>query len=108
LVSGTEQFTLIGDSDQGAFLDNLTAMNQYHIIFVPCASTKYWNIAPTVPEARSQNIRDYVEAGGKWYATDHSNEYVKEPFPNYQDFHNPGMPDIQPAYNPTGTVLDPG
>lgn len=108
LVPGTEQFTLIGDDDQGAFLDDLAAMSQYHIIFVPCASTKYWNTAPTVPEARAQNIRDYVEAGGKWYATDHSNEYIKEPFPNYQDFHNPGMPDIQPAYDSTGTVVDPG
>ncbi len=106
LVLGTEQFDLIPDSDQGAFLDNLAQMNQYHIIFVPCASTKYWGIAPTVPPARAQNIRDYVEAGGKWYATDHSNEYIKEPFPNYQDFHNPGMPDIQPAYQSISIVVD--
>lgn len=107
LVPGTQRFSLISDSDQGAFLDNLGAMNQYHIIFVPCASTKFWNNAPNVPPARAQNIRDYVEAGGKWYATDHSNEYVKEPFPGYQDFHNPAMPDIQPAYDSLGTVVDP-
>jgi hypothetical protein len=107
LVPGTEQFALIDDSDQGAFLDNLAQMSQYHIIFVPCASTKYWINAPTVPDARAQNIRDYVEAGGKWYATDHSNEYIEEPFPNYQEFHNPGMPDIQPAYESVGTVVDP-
>jgi hypothetical protein len=107
LVAGTERFTLIPDSDQGAFMDDLVQMSQYHIIFVPCASTKFWNIAPSVPEQRAQNIRDYVEAGGKWYATDHSNEYIKEPFPSYQDFHNPGMPDIQPAYDVMGTVADP-
>jgi hypothetical protein len=107
LVSGTEQFDLIPDSDQGAFLDNLNAMNQYHIIFVPCASTKYWINAPTVPAQRAQNIRAYVEAGGKWYATDHSNEYIEEPFPSYQEFHNPAMPDIQPAYESIGTVIDP-
>jgi hypothetical protein len=107
LVFGTEQFALINDSDQGAFLDNLGAMSQYHIIFVPCAATKYWNGAPNVPAARAQNIRDYVEAGGKWYATDHSNEYIQEPFPNYQQFHNPAMPDIQPAYESVATVLDP-
>jgi hypothetical protein len=106
LVQGTEQFDLISDTDEGAFLDNLAQMNQYHIIFVPCASTKYWLGAPTVPPARAQNIRDYVEAGGKWYATDHSNEYIKEPFPNYQDFHNPGMPDIQPAYQSISIVVD--
>ncbi|HLT36147.1 MAG TPA: hypothetical protein VK034_07675 [Enhygromyxa sp.] len=106
LVPGTEQFDLIADSDQGAFLDNLAQMNQYHIIFVPCASTKYWVNAPNVPQARAENIRAYVEAGGKWYATDHSNEYIEQPFPNYQEFHNPGMPDIQPAYSSNGTVVD--
>lgn len=106
LVQGTEQFDLISDGDQGAFLDNLAQMNLYHIIFVPCASTKYWIGAPTVPESRAQNIRAYVEAGGKLYATDHSNEYIKAPFPNYQDFHNPGMPDIQPAYESIAIVTD--
>ncbi|MFO7566016.1 MAG: hypothetical protein R6X02_25455 [Enhygromyxa sp.] len=106
LVPGTEQFALINDNDQGAFLDNLAQMNQYHIIFVPCAATKYWVGAPTVPQARAENIRAYVEAGGKWYATDHSNEYIEEPFPNYQQFHNAGMPDIQPAYTSNGAVVD--
>lgn len=106
LVQGTQQFALISDGDQGAFLDNLGQMNQYHIVFLPCAATKYWNGAPNVPQARAQNIRDYVEAGGKLYATDHSNEYIEVPFPNYQEFHNPGMPDIQPAYTSVGTVVD--
>lgn len=107
LIPGTERFTLIDDSDQGAFMDDLVEMNQYHIIFVPCAATKFWNIAPTVPPQRAQNIRDYVEAGGKWYATDHSNEYIEAPFPSYQEFNSPGMPDLQPAYDVTGTVADP-
>ncbi len=107
LISGTERFTLIDSSDQGAALDNLAYMNQFHIVFLPCASTKYWNGAPTVPPARIDNIRAYVEAGGKLYATDHSNEYIEAPFPNYQEFHNPGMPDIQPAYESIGIVQDP-
>ena len=106
LVFGTEQFDMISDADQGAFLDNLAQLNQYHIVFLPCASTKYWLNAPTVPQARSENIRAYVEAGGKLYATDHSNEYIEAPFPTYQEFHNPGMPDIQPAYESIGTVVD--
>jgi hypothetical protein len=107
LVQGSEQFTLISTDDQGSFMDNLGTLNQYHIIFVPCAATKYWFNAPNVPAFRAQNIRDWVEAGGKWYATDHSNEYLEVPFPNYQEFHSPGMPDIQPAYTVDGTVLDP-
>jgi hypothetical protein len=108
LVPGTEQFTMISDTDQGAAMDDLNAMNQFHIMFVPCASTKYWIGAPTVPSGRIDNIRAYVEAGGKWYATDHSNEYIKEPFPIYQDFYAASMPDIQPAYTSVGTVVDTG
>ncbi len=107
LVPGTERFTLIPDSDQGAFMDDPVQMSQYHIVFVPCATTVFWNTAPSVPQQRAQNIRDYVEAGGKWYATDHSNEYIEQPFPMYQEFYSPAMPDIQPAYDVTGTVADP-
>ena len=54
---------------------------------------------------RAQNVRDYVAAGGKWYATDHANEYIEEPFSDYQEFHSPGMPDIQPAYDVGGEVV---
>jgi len=107
LVPGTEQFTLIPDSDQGAFMDDFLAMKQYHIIFVPCAATTSWFGAPTVHPLRAQNIRDYVAAGGKWYATDHSNEYIEAPFSDYQEFHSPFMPDIQPAYDVDGNVVDP-
>jgi hypothetical protein len=107
LVPGTEQFTLIPDTDQGAFMDDFLAMSDYHIIFVPCAATIGWFGAPGVPALRAQNIRDYVAAGGKWYATDHSNEYIEAPFSAYQEFHSPGMPDIQPAYDVNGNVADP-
>lgn len=106
LVQGTEQFTLIDSGDQGAAMDNLDFIDQFHILFLPCASTKYWNGAPTVPPSRIDNLRAYVENGGKLYATDHSNEYIEAPFPNYQEFHNPGMPDIQPSYEAIGIVQD--
>jgi hypothetical protein len=108
LIPGTENFDLISDTDQGAFMDSLANMSQYHIIFVPCASTKYWTGAPTVPPNRATNIQDYVAAGGKYYATDHSNEYIKQPFPMYQDFHSPGMPDLQPAFSSDATIVDEG
>lgn len=108
LVSETEPFTLIEpNADQGAFMDDLETMSEFHIVFVPCAATKFWDEAPVVSETRAQNIRDYVAAGGKWYATDHSNEYIAEPFPVYQDFHTQdGEPDLQPAYSVESTVVD--
>lgn len=106
LVGGTENFTLI-DPFSASLLEDLAEMNKYHIIFVPCAATKFWPEAPDVPPARLANVQAYVAAGGKWYATDHSNEYIEQPFPDYQEFHSPGMPDIQPAYDSNGTVVDP-
>jgi hypothetical protein len=108
-VTGSEQFTRIQDDD-GALLEDFEAMSRYHIIFVPCASTKYWSGAPAVPTQRVDNVRKFVAAGGKWYATDHSNEYIEEPFPAYQDFHTSVEygPDIQPAYTSTGKVVDDG
>ena len=105
LVPGTEQFTLLPDNS-GALMDDLTQMSQYHIIFLPCATSVFWPEAPFVSSQRIQNIRDYVAAGGRWYATDHSNEYIKDPFPSYLDLHSPAMPDIQPAYTVSGTVVD--
>ncbi|MDC0716635.1 hypothetical protein [Nannocystis bainbridge] len=106
LIPGTESFTLVND-DSPTFLENLTEMNKYHIIFVPCATTKFWVGAPNVPDSRRENVKAYVAAGGKWYATDHSNEYIEAPFPDYQEFHAPAMPDIQPAYDSNGLVVDP-
>lgn len=106
LIPGTENFTLISDASP-VFLENLAEMNKYHIIFVPCATTKFWPGAPNVPASRRENVQAYVAAGGKWYATDHSNEYIEAPFPDYQEFHSPNMPDIQPAYDSNGTVVDP-
>ena len=48
-----------------------------------------------------------MDAGGKWYVTDHANEYLYEPWPNYQTLHQQSsFPDLQPAYDVTGTVVD--
>lgn len=105
LIPGTEQFDLISDAN-GAWMDDLANMRPYHIVFVPCAATKFWIEAPNVSGLRAQNIRDYVAGGGKWYATDHSNEYISVPFEPYVDFHNEAMPDLQPAYDVVGQVRD--
>jgi hypothetical protein len=43
-------------------LDDLSAMLQYHIIFIPCSEASYALASASV----RQNIRDYTWAGGKW------------------------------------------
>ena len=104
LVNGTEQFDLLGQAEGGSLLDDLEAMRQYHIIFVPCmAQTGMGGLS----QQRLDNIRQWVSEGGKWYVTDWANEYLYEPFPNYQTLHGQAFnPDLS-YYDTTGIVLDP-
>jgi hypothetical protein len=77
-------------------------MMKYHIIFIPCMSQG--GLGFVTPQ-RIENIRAFVEAGGKWYVTDWANEYLYEPFATYQDFHNPFDPDLG-YYDSDATVVD--
>jgi hypothetical protein len=56
------------------------------------------------------NIRSWVEKGGRWYASDYSNDWVEKVFPEYQSFvYDPEYDDNDlSAYDSLGTVLDPG
>src|SRR5690606_18881363 len=103
LIMGTEQFDILDPYADDGMLDSLGAMQKYHIIFVPCMSQL--GLGPVTP-IRELNIRDWTEAGGKWYVTDWANEYLYEPFPNYQDFHQPFDPDLG-LYESDGTIVDP-
>jgi hypothetical protein len=104
LVEGTEKFELLSQAEGGALLDDLEAMREYHIIFVPCMAQVGMG---TVNEQRLENIRQWVSEGGKWYVTDWANEYLYESFPIYQHMHGEGFdPDLD-YYDTTGTVLDP-
>lgn len=105
LVNGTEHFDLYGQADGGSLLDDLDAMRQYHIIFIPCMAQVGMG---TLADARMNNIRQWVEEGGKFYVTDWANEYLYQTFPNYQTLHNQATnPDLG-YYDTTGIVDDPG
>ena len=106
LVNGSETFDVYDQPSGGALLDDLDAMRDYHIIFVPCLANT--GMGP-LTQLRIENIRQWVEDGGKWYVTDWSNEYLYDVFPNYQTMHEDpiwGGPDLD-YYDTTGTVLDP-
>ncbi len=99
-------FDLLSQADGSQLLDNLEAMRAYHIIFIPCMSQG--GLGTVLSPQRIDNIRQWVEAGGKWYVTDWANEYLIEPFGDYQEFHmSGGDPDLG-FYNTTGNVLDQG
>ncbi|HVH99371.1 MAG TPA: hypothetical protein VM869_11685, partial [Enhygromyxa sp.] len=103
LIMGTEQFDILDPYSDGDLLDSLGAMQDYHIIFIPCMSQSGLG---AVSPIRELNIRDWTEQGGKWYVTDWANEYLYEPFSTYQDFHQPFDPDLS-LYESQGTIVDP-
>ena len=104
LVPGTEQFDVLDPSSQNWILDDVNAMMDYHIIFVPCMSQGGLGYPGG---QRLDNIRAWTEMGGKWYVTDWANEYLYEPFPDYQDFHSTFDPDLG-VYESHGLVTDAG
>jgi hypothetical protein len=103
LIMGTEQFDILDPYADGDMLDSLGQMQDYHIIFIPCMAQQ--GLGDVTP-IRELNIRDWTEAGGKWYVTDWANEYLYEPFSTYQDFHQPFDPDLY-LYESQGTIVDP-
>jgi len=66
---------LLGDAK--ALLEDLDKMKTYNIIFINCGTT--FDIEGLLANAAvRQNIQDYVESGGRLYATDLSYDYVEQ------------------------------
>lgn len=92
LVLGTEQFDLYdGDNSLDASypeIDALFADNggqakifDYDIVFINCDASEF-NL-----DLYKDTIRDYVEQGGRIYATDWAYDFVEQSFPEFIDFY---------------------
>ncbi len=119
-VPGTEHFDVWDNSSdifggnapetesRGGFAQLLSSyplMEQYHIIFVPCSNDAA--AAALDDPAAVENIRRWVDAGGKFYVSDWSNEFVDRVFGQYQDFYTQaGTADLESAYDSVATILD--
>ena len=104
LMEGTQSFDILEQPAGGSLLDDLDAMRQYHIIFVPCMAQE--GMGALTPQ-RIDNVRQWVSEGGKWYVTDWANEYLYETFPNYQALHGQDFDPDLGYYDTTGVVTDP-
>ena len=114
LVAGTQNFdvwshggpAIAGSKgDFAQLLSTPALMDQYHIIFVPCAADGALSTLESA--AGLQNVRDWVAKGGKWYVSDWSNEFIDVPFSQYQEFYlEGGSGDLLGVYDSVGTVLD--
>ena len=83
-------------------LQNLEALYGYDFIFAPCADGTDYAAAMTSPMLRA-HLHQYVNNGGRLYATDYTYLLVEQPFPEYIDFAAPGGGDG----NADGRVGDP-
>ena len=115
-IAGTESFDLwdngynpasdgfVSQGNMGQLVSSMDNLNQYHVIFVPCSSDTY---SGSLNQQQIDNIRAWVEAGGRWYVADWSAEFMQDVFPEYQTFYGGGDPDLG-SYDSLADVLDDG
>lgn len=116
-MPGTENFDLWdngrnpasdGYPSQGTMTDlvsNPANLDRYHVIFVPCSGDSY--LTALNNQQNVDNVRSWVEAGGRWYVADWANEWLGMTFPEYQNFYGGGNTDLG-SYDSLADVLDPG
>jgi hypothetical protein len=119
LVPDTESFDLWdngrspgsdGFDSQGTFAQlvaNPEELARYHVIFAPCSTDTY--VSALNNATNVANVRDWVAAGGRWYVSDWSNEWLVNIFPEYQDLDCTGGisgPCDQGSYDSMADVLD--
>lgn len=120
LVPGTEPFELWdngydpaidGFTSQGSFSELVLdpdRMRDYHVIFVPCTDSFVWDaLMPAQQMEARDNIRAWVEAGGRWYVADWAEEWMRLIFDEYQTFYTDGGLGDLDVYDSLATVLDP-
>ncbi len=66
-------------SDVGSFLRDSTRMSEFEIIFIPCGTDYDLSTDPTI----IQNLKEFVQAGGRVYATDWHYDFVHQTWPGY-------------------------
>jgi len=115
-IAGTESFELwdngedpagdgfVSQGNMGQLVSSMDNLNRYHIIFVPCSYDTY---SDSLTQQQIDNIRAWVEAGGRWYVADWSAEWMSEVFPEYQDFYGGNSPDLS-VYDSLADILDDG
>ena len=115
-IPGTESFELWnngrdpsadGFTSQGTMaqlVSDPANLARYHMIFVPCSSDSYLS---ALNQQGVENVRSWVEAGGRWYVADWANEWMSGTFPEYQNFYGGGDADLG-SYDSLADVLDDG
>ena len=104
---------LVGEAAR-TFLRDPAAVNGRHIVFLPCGD--YTQPSPNVDLSAEKliadNLKSFVEAGGRLYVTDWHYDFVAKTFPGFVQF---GGESAQPcsgcervSYDAAAVVTDPG
>lgn len=124
LILGSEQFDifdgngeLAGDYPRFAALfennpnTGTVTIYDYDIVFINCGviedSIDDIGVAPD-DERVTTILRDYVQKGGRLYATDWSYDYIEQAFPEFLDFYGDGSQASQPEQLNAAEVGEPG
>ena len=68
-----------GTAEGVTFLTSAEQLAQYHIVFFPCDVN--WANAHLADPQVQQNLRDFVENGGRLYTTDYAYDVTRQSFP---------------------------
>jgi hypothetical protein len=99
-----------GTSGEACLLEDAKKLNSYQIVFRPCSECSDGYSSKSLP---IKNVQDFVSAGGRFYVTDWSYEWVRQPWPQYMTFVGTGTGfggacDASTEYEAKADVKDDG
>jgi hypothetical protein len=112
--TATAAFDFIVPAAREGLLSNWDQIKNYHVVFIPCSGSSGTTCNDSLPSSPQvqENLRKFVRAGGKLYATDYSYEFVRQPWPQLITFNSAngsiGSGCLSFDYNAPATVNDTG
>jgi hypothetical protein len=111
VVPGTASFDMLSDA---SILTDPNTISKYHIVFKPCSGSDGTTCTDTASGQSNvqTTLQDWVAAGGKFYVTDYSYDYIRQPWPGYVDWVDEttdiGSACLSDSYDAPATVDDNG
>lgn len=106
------QSTLVGAAAR-SFLTDKTKIDQRHIVFLPCGDFTQPppNTDLSAEKEIKDNLRSFVEAGGRLYVTDWHYDFIAKTFPGYVSWQGAGSAACSGcehlSYDAPATIEDP-
>jgi hypothetical protein len=88
-----------------SILTDPSLISKYHVVFKPCSGSDGTTCTDTASGQSNvqTTLQDWVGAGGKFYVTDYSYDYIRQPWPGYVDW----IDETTDIGRETGTTVSP-